>query len=160
MMLEIALYQPDIAGNTGTIMRLCACLGVGLHIIGPAGFRFDDKALVRAGMDYVERATITRHDGWADFRAWQVDSNRRLVLFSTTGNQPSHGFCYRQDDILLFGRESGGVPNKVHEAADCALHIAMVEDTRSFNIAVAAALGLANALTEIGGWPKDRSKNG
>ena len=109
--LRIALYQPDIAGNTGTILRLAACLGLGVDIIEPAGFPLSDKALKRAGMDYLEMAALTRHIDWNAFEDWRKEDGRRLMLLSTKATIPYTSFSFADGDILLFGRESAGVPD-------------------------------------------------
>src|SRR3954454_18937005 len=116
--MRIALYQPDIPQNTGTILRLCACLNVEAHIIEPAGFPVSDKHFRRAGMDYLDQVTIMRHDSWSTFEQWRYDKGMRLVLFSTKGALPYLDFRYAASYILLFGRESAGVPDEVVAAAD------------------------------------------
>lgn len=144
----IALYQPDIPGNTGAILRLGACLGIDIHIIGPAGFDMSDRALKRAGMDYIEMATLTRHIGWEEFEAWRQSENRRLVLMTTKSATPyicpSHNEgdvqTLKVQDVVLFGRESVGVPQSVHDAADLRLTIPMVEGRRSLNLAMSVAM--------------------
>ena len=148
--LRIALYQPDIPGNTGTIIRTAACLGLGVDIIAPAGFDFSDRALKRSGMDYVELAAVTRHDDWQAFENWRRHQGRRLVLFTTRGAESYTGFEFRPDDILLFGRESAGVPDHVHEAADTRLLIPMQAGRRSLNLAVSAAIAAGEALRQTG----------
>lgn len=147
--LSFALFQPDIPGNTGTIIRLAACLGMKVEIIGPAGFDFSDRALKRAGMDYIELAAVTRHDDWTAFDAWRKDTGRRLVLFTTQGAQPYTDIAYRSDDILLFGRESAGAPLHVHDEADIRAIIPMAEGRRSLNLAVAAAMAAGEATRQI-----------
>ena len=146
--LRIALYQPDIPGNTGTILRMAACLGLAVDIIRPAGFDMSDRALKRAGMDYVEMAALTRHADWAAFEQWRRSENRRLVLFTTTGAEPYTAFAFKPGDILLFGRESAGVPDHVHDAADARLLIPMVEGRRSLNLAVTAAMAAGEAVRQ------------
>lgn len=139
----IALYQPDIPGNTGSILRLGACLGIGIHIIGPAGFDLTDRALKRAGMDYIEMATLTRHDGWEEFETWRGAESRRLVLMTTQSATPYIDDTVQTlnaQDVVLFGRESAGVPEKVHEAADARLTIPMIEGRRSLNLAMSVAI--------------------
>ena len=116
--LRIALYQPDIPGNTGTILRLAACLGLKVDIIEPAGFVLSDKNLKRAGMDYLASVAMTRHVNWVRFDAWRLSEGRRLVLASTKAALPYTTFDYAGNDILLFGRESAGVPDHVHDRAD------------------------------------------
>jgi tRNA (cytidine/uridine-2'-O-)-methyltransferase len=148
--MRIALYQPDIPQNTGTILRLCACLGVDAHIIEPAGFPVSDRAFRRAGMDYLDRVTIERHGSWIAFDAWRQMAALRLVLFTTAGATPYLDHAFRPDDILLFGRESAGVPDDVHQAADVRLKIPIREGLRSLNIAMAAALAVGEALRQTG----------
>lgn len=149
--LRIALYQPDIPGNTGTILRLAACMGLGVDVIEPAGFDLSDRMLRRAGMDYLEMATLRRHVSWEAFEAWRAGEGRRLVLFTTAGAEAYTGFAYRVDDVLLFGRESGGVPAAVHEAADARLLIPMPGGGRSLNVALAAAMAAGEAIRQMVG---------
>jgi tRNA (cytidine/uridine-2'-O-)-methyltransferase len=115
--IRIALYQPDIAGNTGTILRMAACLGVAVDIIEPAGFDLSDRNLRRAGMDYLEMAALTRHVDFARFEDWRRSEARRLLLFSTKAALPYTAFSFADGDILLFGRESAGVPDQVRDRA-------------------------------------------
>lgn len=143
--MRIALFQPDIPGNTGTILRTAACLGFRLHVIGPAGFDLSDRALKRAGMDYLEMAALTRHVDWPAFEAWRQSERRRLVLFTTKAAENFRAFAYRSDDVLLFGRESAGVPDLVHDAADARLIIPMAPGARSLNLAVAVGMAAAVA---------------
>lgn len=150
MPMTLALYQPDIAGNTGTILRLCACLGLDLAIIEPAGFDMSDRALKRAGMDYVEMARLTRHVDFSAFETWREAAGRRLVLFTTKAAESYTDFAYRADDVLLFGRESAGVPEAVHDAADARVTIPMVAGARSINLAVAAGMAAGEAMRQIG----------
>lgn len=149
---RIALFQPDIAGNTGAILRLGACLGMAVDVIGPAGFDFSDRALRRAGMDYLELASLKRHDGWDTFEAWRKDEGRRLLLFTTEGDRPFTDWAYRRSDILLFGRESAGAPLYVHEAADARLLIPMPGGGRSLNLAMSAAMAASEAMRQVGGF--------
>jgi tRNA (cytidine/uridine-2'-O-)-methyltransferase len=144
--LRIALFQPDIPGNTGAILRLGACLGVAVDVIGPAGFDLSDRALKRAGMDYLEMAALTRHDDWAAFEAFCRMAGRRLLLFSTKAVLPYTRFLYRPGDVLLFGRESTGAPEHVHAAADERLLIPMPGGGRSLNLAQAVAMAAGEAL--------------
>lgn len=146
--IRIALYQPDIPGNTGTILRLAACLGIGVDIIEPAGFDISDRNLKRAGMDYLAMASLTRHVNWEQFEAWRISTGRRLVLASTKAALPYTGIDYRADDILLFGRESAGVPDLVHEKSDERVIIPMVEGQRSINVAMSAAMIAGEALRQ------------
>jgi tRNA (cytidine/uridine-2'-O-)-methyltransferase len=148
--LRIALYQPDIAGNTGTILRLAACLGIGVDIIEPAGFDMSDRALRRAGMDYLEMAALTRHLDFDRFEDWRRTQGRRLVLFSTRAALAYTGFEFAGNDILLFGRESAGVPDHVHDAADARLTILMPGGGRSLNVAIAAAMAAGEAIRQVG----------
>lgn len=149
--MHLALYQPDIPQNTGTMLRLCACFGLSAHIIEPAGFPSSDRAFRRAGMDYLDAVTITRHASWPDFEAWRSLAARRLVLFTTAATLSYLDYCFRRDDILLFGRESAGVPEEVHAAADARLRIPMRQGMRSLNVAIAAALAAGEALRQTGG---------
>lgn len=148
--LRIALFQPDIAGNTGAIMRLAACMDLTVDLIEPAGFDLSDRALKRAGMDYLELASLTRHRSWEEFSAWRLAEGRRLVLFTTTGASPYTQFAFQSRDILLFGRESAGVPDTVHAAANQRVIIPMREGARSLNLAMSAAIGCAEALRQLG----------
>ncbi|MDL2397335.1 tRNA (cytidine(34)-2'-O)-methyltransferase [Rhizobium mayense] len=146
--LRIALYQPDIPGNTGTILRLAACLGLGVDVIEPAGFDISDRNLKRAGMDYLASVTLTRHINWERFEAWRAESGRRLVLASTKAAERYTDFVFRKDDILLFGRESAGVPDHVHEKAGGRILIPMVAGQRSINVAMSAAMISGEALRQ------------
>jgi len=152
--MRIALYQPDIPQNTGTILRMCACLSIEAHLIGPAGFPTSDRAFRRAGMDYLDAVTLVRHAAWDDFERWRQGGRHRLVLFSTGATQSYLDFRYAADDVLLFGRESAGVPAEVHGAADARLVVPMRPDLRSLNVAVAAAITAGEALRQIGGPSK------
>ncbi|TPL84387.1 tRNA (cytidine(34)-2'-O)-methyltransferase [Mesorhizobium sp. B2-3-13] len=148
--LRIALYQPDIAGNTGTILRFAACLGLGVDIIEPAGFPLSDKALKRAGMDYLEMAALTRHVDWHAFEEWRNARADRLVLLSTKATTPYTDFSFTNRDILLFGRESAGVPDPVHQAADVRLTIPMRPTARSLNVALSVAMVAGEAIRQLG----------
>ncbi|MDW6022287.1 TrmH family RNA methyltransferase [Mesorhizobium sp. BAC0120] len=148
--LRIALYQPDIAGNTGTILRLAACLGLAVDVIEPAGFDLSDRALRRAGMDYLEMAALTRHLDFTGFENWRRREGRRLLLFSTRAERPYTRFEFASNDILLFGRESAGVPEHVHDAADARLTIPMPGGGRSLNVALAAAMAAGEAVRQVG----------
>ena len=152
--LRIALYQPDIAGNTGTILRLAACLGLSVDIIEPAGFDISDRNLRRAGMDYLASVALTRHVSWQRFEEWRHDNGgRRLVLASTRAALPYTRFDFRQVDILLFGRESAGVPDHVHEDAGARILIPMVTGQRSINLAMSVAMISGEALRQTGFAP-------
>lgn len=146
--LRIALYQPDIPGNTGTILRLAACLGLGVDIIEPAGFDISDRNLKRAGMDYLANVSLARHVNFERFEEWRRESGRRLVLASTKAAEHYTDFAYRPDDILLFGRESAGVPETVHDTANARVIIPMVEGQRSINVAMSAAMIAGEALRQ------------
>src|SRR3978361_744148 len=140
--MQIALFQPDIPQNTGTILRLCACLNVGAHIIEPAGFPVSGRHCRRAGMDYLDQVTIMRHDSWAKFEQWRREKGFRLIVFSTKGTQPYLDHRYSADDILLFGRESAGVPDDVVAAADARLVIPIEPGLRSLSGAASAAVAV------------------
>jgi tRNA (cytidine/uridine-2'-O-)-methyltransferase len=148
--MRIALFQPDIPQNTGTILRLCACLNVEAHIIEPAGFPVSDRHFRRAGMDYLDQVTIQRHESWATFEQWRREKGFRLILFSTKGALRYLDYRYEADDILLFGRESAGVPDEVVAAADARLVIPIEPGLRSLNVAMAAAMALGEALRQTG----------
>lgn len=148
MTLHIALYQPDIPGNTGTILRLGACLGLVVDIIEPAGFDLSDRSLKRAGMDYLKDATLCRHEDWAAFLNTVKQNGRRLVLFTTKGAAPYTNFSYKPDDILLFGRESAGVPDHIHDIVDARLTIPMKGDARSINLAMSVAMAAGEAIRQ------------
>ena len=149
--MRLALYQPDIAQNTGTILRLGACLGVAVDIIAPAGFDMTDRALRRAGLDYLPHVEIARHASFADFEAVRRRRRSRLVLLTTRGEVAYAAFAFHATDTLLLGRESGGVAEAVHQAADARLRIPMRAGLRSLNVAVAAAMVLGEALRQTGG---------
>ena len=148
--MQIALYQPDIPQNTGTILRLCACMGVTAHVIEPAGFAISDRRFRRAGMDYLDQVSWTRHDSWTKFEEWRRQAGSRLLLFTTKGATPYLDFRYQASDILLFGRETAGVPEAVAEAADARLVIPIRPALRSLNVAMAAAMALGEALRQVG----------
>ena len=151
--MRIALYEPDIPQNTGTILRLAACLGVEAHIIEPAGFPVSDRAFRRAGMDYLDAATIVRHADWTAFEDWRRTSGARLVLLTTRARISYLDHAYRTDDILLFGRESAGVPDRVHAAADSRLVVPIRSGMRSLNVAVTAAMVLGESLRQLAAFP-------
>ena len=151
--MRLALYQPDIAQNTGTILRLAACLCVEAHIIEPAGFPTSDRAFRRAGMDYLDHVQLVRHVTWGAFETWRRERASRLLLFTTRSARSYLEHRFAPDDILLFGRESAGVPEEVHAAADARLLIPMRPDLRSLNVAMACAMALGEALRQTGGMP-------
>ena len=152
--MRVALFQPDIPQNAGAILRLCACLGVGLDIVGPAGFVLTDAQLRRVGMDYAAHAAMTVHDSWAAFTN-ALAPGSRLLLLTTSGDADYRAAAYRASDILLLGRESAGVPDFVHEAAQSRLTIPLAAGMRSLNVATAAAMVLGEALRQTGGFPGD-----
>ncbi len=149
--LTVALYQPDIPQNTGTILRMCACLGLAAAIIEPAGFLASEKHFRRAGMDYLAHVEIARYPHWAAFEDWRRATGRRLVLLTTKARLAYTAFGYSSNDILLFGRESAGVPAEVDAAADARLVIPMKPPMRSLNVAVAAAMVAGEATRQLGG---------
>jgi tRNA (cytidine/uridine-2'-O-)-methyltransferase len=149
--MRIALYQPDIPQNTGTILRLCACLDIEAHIIAPAGFPTSDRAFRRAGMDYLDAVALVRHTSWQAFESWRRTHDCRLALFTTHATLSYLDYRYRANDVLLFGRESAGVPEEVHNAADARLVIPIRPGLRSLNVAVAAAMAAGEALRQAGG---------
>ena len=149
--MRLALFQPDIPQNLGAALRLGACLGVPIDVIEPCGFPLSDRAIGRAALDYGAKAQVLRHAGWTDFLKARTG---RLLLFTTRGAQAFHSFRYRPDDILLFGRESAGVPDEVHDAADARLAIPLAAGTRSLNLATSAAMALGEALRQTDGFPK------
>jgi tRNA (cytidine/uridine-2'-O-)-methyltransferase len=144
---RIALYQPDIAGNTGTILRTAACLGFAVDLIEPAGFDASDRALKRAGMDYLEMAALTRHADWAAFIA--ASQGRRIVLATTRAQTPFTRFAFARGDTVLFGRESSGLPDAVHALRFDAIAIPMREGARSLNLAVSVGIIAAEAIRQI-----------
>jgi tRNA (cytidine/uridine-2'-O-)-methyltransferase len=147
--LRIALYQPDIPGNTGTILRLAACLGLAVDIIEPAGFDLSDKNLKRAGMDYIASVTLTRHVNWERFDETRLAQGRRLILASTKAAEPYTRFSFQPTDTLLFGRESAGVPDHVHDRADGRIIVPMVEGQRSLNVAMSVAMIAGEAIRQV-----------
>jgi len=148
MELRIALYQPDIPGNTGTILRMAACLGFAVDLIEPAGFDVSDRSLKRAGMDYLEQAALTRHADWQHFNDWRLQAGKRLVLLSTKAAVGYTDYQFQKNDILLFGRESAGVPDSIQDLADARLIIPMVPGARSLNLAVSVALTAGEAMRQ------------
>ena len=152
-MVSLALFQPEIPSNTGTLMRLSACLNVRLEVIGPTGFIMNDKALRRAGMDYRDKALTQVHGDFDEFLAAQAPNRPRLVLMTTQSDQPFTDFQFKYDDIILMGRETSGAPDWLHERADARLVIPMMPHTRSLNMALAAGLVLGEALRQTNGFP-------
>jgi len=152
--MRLALFEPDIPQNAGAILRLAACLGVGVDLIEPLGFALTDARLRRAGLDYWEQAAITRHLSFAAFDARRRGEGRRLLLFSTKAASAYTDFGFEAGDVLLFGRETSGVTGEVRAAADAAITIPLVPGRRSLNVATAAAMALGEALRQTGGFPK------
>jgi tRNA (cytidine/uridine-2'-O-)-methyltransferase len=148
MAIRLALFQPDIPQNTGTILRLCACLRIEAHLIEPAGFPSSDRAFRRAGMDYLDQVALIRHASWAAFEGWRRNEKLRLIVFSTRATTPYLEHEFDADDVLLFGRESAGVPQDVFAAADARLVIPMQPGLRSLNVAMAAAMAVGEALRQ------------
>ena len=148
--MRIALYEPDIPQNAGTILRMAACLGIEAHIIEPAGFPTTDRAFRRAGMDYLDQVALVRHATFDAFERWRALESARLILLTTHAGRPYLDFAFRPGDVLLFGRESTGVPDEIHRAADARLVIPMRAGLRSLNVAVAAAMVVGEALRQTG----------
>jgi len=148
--MRLALFEPDIPQNLGAFIRLSACLAVPLHVIEPCGFPVDDKRIRRASMDYYDLARLVRHASWAAFRRDRPPG--RLVLLTTRGAETFPGVAFRPDDTLLLGRESAGVPDEVHAAADLRLRIPLQAGARSLNVALAAAMVLSEALRQTSGY--------
>lgn len=146
--LILALYQPDIPQNAGTILRTCACLGLGAAIVEPAGFPVSDRHFRRAGMDYLDHVDIGRHVSFSAFEDWRRQAGRRLVLLTTRAAIPYTEFEFRPDDVLMLGRESAGAPPEVHAAADARLVVPIRPELRSLNVAVAAAMVLGEAIRQ------------
>ncbi|MEI6485228.1 MAG: tRNA (cytidine(34)-2'-O)-methyltransferase [Sphingomonadales bacterium] len=149
--MRIALYQPEIAGNVGAVLRLGACLGVPVDLIEPLGFAWDDARVRRTAMDYIDHVHITRHADWPAFLA--TTGNARLVLLTTKSSENAYHFAFRSDDILLFGKESAGVPDHVHTACPARIRLPMQGAVRSMNLAMSAGLAVAEALRQTGGFP-------
>jgi len=148
---RLALYEPDIPQNAGTIIRTAVCLGVGVDIIEPCGFVWDEKKMRRAGMDYLDGADVVRHGDWEKFR--KAREMERLVLLTTKGSEPLEEFSFGYHDVLILGRESSGVPHRVHKAVDARVAIPMADGKRSLNVAAAAAISVAEALRQLGAYP-------
>lgn len=149
--MRIALFEPEIAGNVGAVLRLGACLGAEVDLIEPMGFAWDDRRVRRAAMDYIDHVTVTRHASFDAFRS--TIGSARLVLFTTKGTQSAYDFAFQADDILLFGKESAGVPAAVAALSDARLHLPIRPEVRSMNLATAAALALGEALRQTAGLP-------
>lgn len=157
---RLALYQPDIPQNAGTLLRLGACFGFALDVIEPCGFLWDDRRMRRAGMDYLDQVTVRRHSGWTAFDAERRAAGRRLVLLTTKGGVRLDRFSFMAGDVIMVGRESAGVPEEVAAAADIALRIPMRPGLRSLNVALAATLALGEAMRQLGGFPPEEQLAG
>lgn len=153
-MIRIALYQPDIAQNTGTILRLAACLAIAVDIVEPAGFPVSDKSFRRSGMDYLDHVLWQRHDDFAAFERQRRASGSRLILMTTRAALPYPEFAFQAGDVVMAGRESAGVPDHVHDAADARIVIPMQPGLRSLNVAVSVAMVAGEALRQLGGFPR------
>jgi len=151
----IALYEPDIPQNTGTILRLGACLGVDVHIVGPAAFPANERAFRRAGLDYIDRVKVKNHISFTSFEQWRKTEGHRIVLLSTKTERHHIDFSFHESDILMCGRESAGVPDEVHKAVDARVRIPMQRGLRSLNVAVSLAIVLGEALRQTNAFPND-----
>jgi tRNA (cytidine/uridine-2'-O-)-methyltransferase len=149
--MRIAMFEPEIAGNVGAVLRLGACLGVAVDLIEPMGFAWDDRRVRRAAMDYIDHVSIARHAGFEAFR--QSIAAQRLVLFTTKASDTLYEFAFQPNDVLLFGKESAGVPAEVAAACDARLRIPIQREVRSMNLATSAAIALAEALRQTAGLP-------
>lgn len=149
--MRLALFQPDIAQNAGTMLRLAACFGVAVDVIEPCGFAFDERRFRRAGMDYLDRVDLRRHSSWAAFA--QDGRRGRLVLLTTRAETAYTAFTFRPDDTLMVGQEGAGVPQEVHDAADARIRVPMAPGMRSLNVALAAAVVMGEAFRQTNGFP-------
>jgi tRNA (cytidine/uridine-2'-O-)-methyltransferase len=154
MTIRLALYEPDIPQNTGTVLRLAACMSVGVDVIEPCGFVWDEKKMRRSGMDYLDHVDLTRHSSWASFHG---ANQHRIVLLSTKAEHSHIDFSFQVGDVLLLGRESAGVPDHVHEAASARIRIPMAPTMRSINVAVSAAMVLGEALRQLDAYPEEET---
>ncbi len=149
--MRLALFEPEIAGNVGAVLRLGACMGVAVDLIEPMGFAWDDRRVRRAAMDYIDHVTVARHSGFDEFR--KTIGTQRMVLFTTKATQSAYDFSFNQDDILLFGKESAGVPPLVADSCGAKVRIPLRPEVRSFNLAMAAGLALGEALRQTARLP-------
>jgi tRNA (cytidine/uridine-2'-O-)-methyltransferase len=152
--MRLALFQPDIPQNLGAALRLTACLAVPLDVVEPCAFPLSDKSMRRAALDYADKSDFRLHPSWTDFLADPARREGRLILFTTKGAAPHHRFTFQPGDTLLMGRESAGVPDEVHAAADARVYVPLAPGMRSLNVVAAAAIGLAEALRQTGGFPQ------
>ena len=150
--MRLALFQPDIPQNLGAALRLSACLAVALDVIEPCAFPLSDKSMRRAALDYADNASFRLHSSWREFLADPARNAGRLILFTTRAAQPYHQFIFQPDDTLLMGRESAGVPDEVHAAAQGRVFIPLAPGMRSLNVVTAASIGLSEALRQTGGF--------
>lgn len=151
--MRLALYQPDIPQNAGTMLRFAACMNLGVDVIDPCGFVWSEHKMRRAGMDYLDQVEIKRHRSWSYFQEDLLNNNKRLVLLTTKSASPYTDFTFDAEDVIMVGRESAGVPDEVHDAANARLLIPMAPGMRSINVAVSAAMVLGEALRQTGGFP-------
>ena len=151
MSLRVALFEPEIAGNVGNVLRLCACMGAGVDLIEPLGFAWDDRRVRRSAMDYIDHVAVTRH---SDFDAFRNAVSGRLVLFTTRATNSSYDFAYRDDDILLFGKESAGVSDAVRSSVDAQVRLPMRAQVRSLNLATSVGMALGEAMRQTGSLPQ------
>ncbi|KRE02225.1 tRNA methyltransferase [Bosea sp. Root381] len=159
-MPRLALYQPDIPQNAGTMIRMAACLGIAVDIVEPAAFDVSVRNFRRSGMDYIERAAVSRHDSFAAFEAWRRTAGHRLILAETDGPVRHLDFAFLPGDIVMVGRESAGVGAEVYAAADAAVHVPMRPGLRSLNVALAAAMVIGEALRQVNGYPAEGEPRG
>jgi tRNA (cytidine/uridine-2'-O-)-methyltransferase len=153
--LTLALFEPEIPQNTGTMLRMCACMGIAAALIEPAAFSVSDPRFRRAAMDYLDHVRLTQHASWSAFLSWRREHSARLILLTTRAPVTYTDFAYAQGDILLVGRESAGVPQDVHDAADARVLVPMQPGLRSLNVAIAAAMVVGEALRQIRSAPPD-----
>jgi len=153
--MDIAFYQPDQPQNTGTMLRLAACMDVAAHVIEPCGFPFSIKAFRRSAMDYADLVTVHHHNDWHVFNSTRQATKRRLVLLTTKSDVPYTDFTFQEDDILLVGSESSGVPESVHDCVDARITIPMQREARSINVAVSLAMVVGEALRQTNSFPSE-----
>lgn len=156
--VKVILFQPDIAANVGAVLRLGACMNIPIEIIEPCGFPFDMRQIRRVALDYIDHVKLHRHVSWEAFHANAMERDGRLILLSTRGKVRYDQFAFLPADMLLFGRESAGVPDAVYEAADAVLRIPLAREMRSLNVASAAAIAVGEALRQTGLLPGDENE--
>ncbi|MEM1370651.1 MAG: tRNA (cytidine(34)-2'-O)-methyltransferase [Pseudomonadota bacterium] len=157
-MIRLALYQPDIPQNTGTLLRLGSCLNIPIEIIQPAAFALTNRNMARAGLDYMDRAVLRQHRDFQDFRN-SITAAARMILLTTKASRAHTDVAYAAGDVLLLGRESSGVPEHVREAADLAVRIPMAHGNRSLNVAIAGAIVVGEALRQLGAFPQTAAQS-